>query len=292
MIWLNRLAWYGVVKPLSLLPLPVLYLLSNILYFVLYHIVGFRKKVAWDNLCKCFPYKTEAERKRILQRFYRHFCDMLVESIRLFSMPIDELDRRCSLRNLDILQTHYDNGKSIILVAGHYNNWELVIIPFSKHVPHTAVGIYTPLTNPYFERKMRASRGKTGMVLLPKQQVAEFFEAHQHELCVYLMGADQSPTYSKKVYWTEFLGRETAVAFGTEKYAREYDYPVVFGHVRKLRRGYYEMWFENVETQPRQAPHGAITKAHTRILEKDILEAPEYWLWTHKRWKRQRQPGE
>ncbi len=289
---INRLIWYGVVKPLSLLPMPVLYVISDLLFVVLYYVIGFRKKVVWDNLTQCFPDKSHKELKRIMRRFYRHFCDMLAETIRLFSMPLEEAKRRCPLRNVEVLQEHYNNGKSVIMVAGHYNNWEMVIIPFNVKVPHTTIGIYTPLTSPYFEKKMRESRGKYGMVLLPKQQTAAFFEEQKNELNIYLMGADQSPTYAKKVYWMQFLGRETAVAFGTEKYAKKYNYPVVFGHVVKLRRGYYEMWFENVETNPAEAPYGSITEAHTRILEKDILAAPEYWLWTHKRWKRKRQKGE
>lgn len=289
---MSRILYYLLVKPLSLLPLPVLYRLSDLLYVVLYYIAGFRKKVAWTNLRNSFPDKSPAELKRIMRRYYRHMCDLLAESIRMFSMSKEEAIRRCPLINPELLQAHYDAGKSVILVAGHYNNWELAAMAFDVQAPHTTVGVYTPLTDPFFEKKVQESRGKYGMVLLPKQQTATFFEEQKEALNLYLMGADQSPTYAKKVYWMTFLGQETAVAFGTEKYAKQYDYPVVFGHIRKLRRGYYEMWFENVETEPLKAPYGSITEAHTRVLEKDILAAPEYWLWTHKRWKRKRKEGE
>lgn len=289
---MSRILYYLLVKPLSLLPLPVLYRLSDLLYVVLYYIAGFRKKVAWTNLRNSFPDKSPAELKRIMRRYYRHMCDLLAESIRMFSMSKEEAIRRCPLINPELLQAHYDAGKSVILVAGHYNNWELAAMAFDVQAPHKTVGVYTPLTDPFFEKKVQESRGKYGMVLLPKQQTATFFEEQKEALNLYLMGADQSPTYAKKVYWMTFLGQETAVAFGTEKYAKQYDYPVVFGHIRKLRRGYYEMWFENVETEPLKAPYGSITEAHTRVLEKDILAAPEYWLWTHKRWKRKRKEGE
>lgn len=289
---MSRILYYLLVKPLSLLPLPVLYRLSDLLYVVLYYIAGFRKKVAWTNLRNSFPGTSPAELKSIMRRYYRHMCDMIAESIRMFSMSKEEAILRCPLVNPEVLQAHYDAGKSVILVAGHYNNWELAAMAFDVQAPHTTVGVYTPLTDPFFEKKVQESRGKYGMVLLPKQQTATFFEEQKEALNLYLMGADQSPTYAKKVYWMTFLGQETAVAFGTEKYAKQYDYPVVFGHIRKLRRGYYEMWFENVETEPLKAPYGSITEAHTRVLEKDILAAPEYWLWTHKRWKRKRKEGE
>ncbi|MBX2927660.1 MAG: lysophospholipid acyltransferase family protein [Saprospiraceae bacterium] len=289
---MSQIVYYLIVKPLSLLPLPALYLLSDFLYVVLYHLAGFRKKVVWSNLTGAFPDKPERDLRRIMRLFYRHFCDLLVESIRMFSMSKEEGIRRCKLVNPEVLETHYNAGRSIILVAGHYNNWELAAMAFDLQAPHKTIGIYTPLTNPFFEKKIQTSRGKYGMIMLPKQRTAEFFEEQRDRLNLYLMGADQSPTYAKKVYWMTFLGRETAVAFGTEKYAKQYDYPVVFGHIRKVRRGIYEMWFEDVETQPLTAPHGRITEAHTRVLEQDILAAPQYWLWTHKRWKRKRKEGE
>ena len=284
--------YYLVVKPLSLLPLPVLYRISDLLFVLLYYVAGFRKKVVWGNLRNSFPGKSPAALKSIMRRFYRHMCDLLAESIRMFSLSKEEAIRRCPLVNPELLQAHYNAGKSVVLAAGHYNNWELAALAFDVQAPHTTIGIYTPLTDPFFERKVQESRGKYGMVLLPKQQTADFFEQQKEALNLYLMGADQSPTYAKKVYWMTFLDQETAVAFGTEKYAKQYDYPVVFGHIRKLRRGYYEMWFEDVETKPLEAPYGSITEAHTRILEQDILAAPEYWLWTHKRWKRKRKEGE
>ena len=289
---MSQVLFYLIVKPLSLLSLPVLYLFSDAMYLVVYRLVGFRKKVVWNNLCNAFPDQSPAELRVIMKAFYSHFCDLIVESIRMFSMSESEARRRCTFRETEILEDHHRAGRSVVLTAGHYNSWEMAVMIMDALIPHQTVGIYAPLSNSFFEKKINASRGKYGMVLVSKNQIAEYVEQHKDYLNLYILAADQSPTYAKKVYWTRFLNQETAVAFGPEKFAKKYDMAVVYCHIYKQSRGFYEVVFENIESQPGQAPHGSITEAHVRALEKDILAAPQFWLWTHKRWKRKRREDE
>ncbi len=283
--------YYLILKPLSLLPLSILYRISDLLYLILYRLAGFRKKVVFANLRNAFPDKPEKEIKAIAGKFYAHFCDLLIESVRMFSMPKEEVLRRCSLANMELIEQYAQKGKSLIVAAGHYNNWELAAVSFSIQSPHTIVGIYKPLANAFFDRKLQASRSRFGMELVSKKDIKPFFAGNTHRLTTTLFATDQSPANSFQAYWMRFLNQETGVLFGAEKYAREYNYPVIFGLIRKLRRGYYEMEFVLVEDEPGNSPHGTITQKHTQVLEACILEAPQYWLWTHKRWKKQRPEG-
>ncbi len=288
---MSRLLFYLIIKPLSFLPLRLLYYLSDFLYFALYRLAGFRKQVVFNNLRNSFPEKSEAELKGIASSFYRHFCDLLIESVRMFSMPKEEVLRRCRLANQEAVDQLAQQGRSMIIAAGHYGNWELAAVSYGIQSKHTLVGIYKPLANAFFDRVLQRSRGRYGMELLPKQEVKSFFAENAHRLTSTLFATDQSPTSSRRAYWTQFLNQETAVLFGAEIYARKYNYPLVFGKIRKLSRGYYEMEFETLEENPAQTPIGEMTEKHTRVLENLILEAPQYWLWTHKRWKRKREEG-
>ena len=286
---MSQIVYYLIIIPLSLLPFWILQRISDVLYYLIYYLIGFRKKVVYQNLNKSFPDKSPDEIKKITQKFYRHFCDLIVESVKLFSISKEELIKRCKFTNPELLDRFYDQGQSIIIVAGHYNNWENFAKSCNLQMKHQAVGIYTPLTNKFFEKKFSESRELFGVVLLPKRQVKEYFSENKDLLKAVAFGADQSPSgRTKRVYWTTFLNQETAVMFGTEKYAREYNYPVIFAGIKKIKRGSYEVWFELLEENPADSPNGAITEKHTRLLEKQILAQPEYYLWTHKRWKRKR----
>lgn len=271
-----------------MLPLSILYVFSDFAFFVLYRIIGYRRKIVFGNLERSFPEKSPEEIKDIAKKFYSHLCDLIVESIRIFSMPEKEAMARCKANNVDILEKYFQEGRSIILVAGHYNSWELAAITLDPQIPHKAVAIYSPLKNPYFNKMMTQARGKFGLELIPKKEVKSFFINSKNRLTLTIFGGDQSPSNNINVYWTTFLNQETAVMYGTEKYARDYNYPVVFARIRKLKRGYYEMDLEVLEDQPASTPRFEISEKHTRMLEAQIRETPQYWLWTHRRWKRKR----
>ncbi len=289
---LSKLGYYLFVKPISLLPFPLLYQLSDILYATLYKIFGYRKKVVWDNLSKSFPDQSEAELKQLMNKFYRHFCDLLVESIKLFSIRPKEIEERFKFINPEVLDTEYDKGKSVILVGGHYNNWEMLAVGINQSMKHQATAIYKPLSNPFYEGLARSSRGRYGLKMIPIKEVPSFFINDSDKGTATIFGGDQSPTHSKRVYWTRFLNRETAVAVGTEKYALEYNYPVYFGKIGKSSRGHYTFEVVEVCSDPSKTEEGEITKKHVELLEQQILERPELWLWSHKRWKRVKKEGE
>lgn len=284
-----RFFYYLVLKPISFLPLWLLYLVSDFIFFLGYYVVSYRKSVVKTNLKNSFPEKSEAEINLLTKKFYRHLADLIMESVRLFSMPKSEIVKRFKLTNPELINKYYEDGKNVALAVGHYNNWEMAALGMNPQVKHQTLGIFAPLSSDFFNTKFFNSRGRTGVELISKKDVKTKIHQKVTENTppfVLVFGSDQSPTYSKKVYWTKFLSQDTAVMFGTEKYAKEYNMPVLYGGINKVKRGYYEMYFEEIEPEPGQSEHCSITEKHTRRLEKQIIESPEYWLWTHKRWKR------
>lgn len=282
----SRLLYYLVLKPFSYLPLSILYGISDFLYLVLYKGIKYRQKLVRTNLVNSFPEKSIAEIVKIEQGFYSHFFDLIVESVRLFSSSEAELKKRNKVLNPEVMDALYDEGKSIILVGGHYNNWETGAAILSTQVKHHIVGIYAPLSNQFFNTEILKSRERFGMEMLSKKIVKAGFEQNKEKLTATIFATDQSPTYSKSVHWTRFLNQPTAVLLGSEVFAKEYDYPVVYIYVSKVKRGYYEMEAKLLEKNPTQTHVGEIIEKHTRWLENQINETPQYWLWTHKRWKR------
>jgi len=283
---MSRILYYFIIKPLSFVPLSILYYLSDLIFFFVYHVTGYRKSVVTANLKNSFPEKTDAEIETIQKAFFIHFCDIIVESIRLFSMPLEELKQRFKIINTEILDNYYSEGRSVILVGGHYNNWEIAAMGFDISVPHHAIGIYTPLNDKFFDKKFGESRTKYGVEIITKSMVPRSFISNKNKLTMTIFGADQSPTYSKQIHWMTFLNQETAVFLGTESFAVKYNYPVVFIRIDKTKRGYYEGVLEVLDENPGSSKKGEITEAHTKCLEKIIMEKPEFWLWSHKRWKR------
>jgi KDO2-lipid IV(A) lauroyltransferase len=285
---MSRIFYYALLKPLSLLPLRVLYLLSGILNFIIFNLMGYRKSVVIQNLRNSFPGKSDMEIEKIADAFFIHLCDVIVESIRLFSMPVEEVRRRFTIANTEILDEYYQKGKSVILVGGHYNNWEMAAIGFDLYSQHQAIGIYSPLSNKFFDKKFGESRSRYGVQIIPKKMVAKSFIANRGNLTMTIFGADQSPTFSREVFWLNFLNQETAVHVGTEVFAVKYNYPVIFFELEKVRRGHYQGRFKLLCDNPSATSRGEITALHTKYLEDMIREKPEYWLWSHKRWKRKR----
>ena len=285
---MGRIVYYLLIKPLSLLPLRVSYLLSDLAFIILFYLLRYRRKVVFTNLRNSFPNKSPKEVEGIARKFYSHLCDLMLEFIRIFSISEKELIQRCKIRNPELLEEIYREGKSIIIASGHYNNWELAAVAFDLQASHQSVGIYKPLGNAYLDEKLRQSRNRFGLEMVPNRGTKAFFAENTHRLTATMLATDQSPSNNINAFWTQFLNQDTGVLFGTEKYAKDYNYPVVYGHIYKTRRGFYEIEFEVLEKNPAGTAYGEITEKHTRILEKDIQQAPQYWLWTHKRWKRKR----
>jgi len=284
---MSALLYYLILKPLSLLPFWILYRISDFLYIVLYRIIGYRVDVVSTNLTNSFPDKSPKEIKEIQHKFYHHLCDLILESIKLFSISEKEANKRIIFINPELTDAYYKEGKNIMIVGGHSSNWEYTVIG-SMQLLHTLVALYSPLSNRFFEKIMKQSRERFGTQLLSTRNTKTFFkEPHKNPLMI-IFGSDQSPTSSSKAYWTRFLNQNTAVLFGAEKYSKEYNYPLFFGGIKKIKRGFYEFYFELIEENPASTAHGELSERLTRRIEKQILEQPEYWLWTHKRWKREK----
>lgn len=288
MVIFSYLLYYCFIIPVSLLPFRVLYAVSDFLYLILYRVLGYRTKVVRMNLKNSFPEKTAAELKKIESLFYSHLCDVIVETFKSFTISQEEILKRMVLRNPEVIDQYYDQGRSVLIGGGHFNNWEWFAIAVDQQMKHSACALYAPLKNRFFDEKMRSTRGKFGLRMISIKQVATFFEDTKKELTATVFGIDQSPRNAKKSHWMTFLNQDTGVMYGLEKYAKQLDYPVLFASIEKKKRGYYTFYFEPVTAQPREEPEHYIIETTTKRLETEIRTAPPYWLWTHKRWKRKR----
>jgi KDO2-lipid IV(A) lauroyltransferase len=285
MIIFSYLLYYLVIIPISLLPFPVLYGLSDFLFVILYYIIGYRKKVILQNIRNSFPEKTSKEHDEIAKKFYHHLCDLVVESLKTFTISQKQVQERMVCKNPEVVNNFFEKNKSVILAGGHYNSWELFAVAIDEIVKHQSIGIYLPLANKFFDEKMRRTRSKFGLRMISTRIVKQVFEEEKNNLTATIFAIDQSPSKPDNCYWTKFLNQDTAVSFGTEKYAKEFDYPVIFGRVNKPKRGHYVLEFEMVSEHPQHTSNGEITRKITEMLEKDILKQPEFWLWSHRRWK-------
>jgi KDO2-lipid IV(A) lauroyltransferase len=285
---MSAILYYGVIKPISVLPYRGLYLLSDVVYLILYRIIGYRRKVVSSNLKRSFPDKSRAELLDIERAFYRHFCDLILESLKNFSVSESSLRERFSHRGAEVFEQLHREGKRVILAGGHYANWEMWALSAPPHFPQRLMAIYKRLSNEYFDQKMRETRGKFGLELVATRDTGNWLERHKEEQFVSVFAIDQSPSNPRKALWIDFLGQDTAALFGSEKYAKAYDMAVVFGHLRKEGRGQYAIDYELITTDPNAFGHGDLTRLLHSKLEADIRLEPRFWLWSHKRWKHKR----
>lgn len=271
---------------ISLLPFPVLYLLSDFMYFVLYHLLDYRKAVVYTNMRNSFPEKSEAEIHSLAKKYYRYLCDLTLETFKTLTISKQAMLKRCRFtpEALAVMQAMADKKQSLILVLGHLGNWEWAGNSFSLLCKHHLYVIYHPLSNKYFDGLMYRMRSRFGTGLIPMKDTFKQMLANRDELTTTAFIADQSPP-KEGAHWMTFLNQETPVFKGTELIARKINYPIIYGSVKRLRRGYYEVSVEVLVEQPKQTEEGFITETHTRRLERDIIARPEVWIWSHRRWK-------
>jgi KDO2-lipid IV(A) lauroyltransferase len=285
---LTAILYYLILWPLSRLPMGMLYGLGNLLFVVLYRVAGFRKKVVRTNLMNSFPEKSKSAIDAIEKEYYHHLSDLIVESIKFFSIGHDEAQQRMKYTGTEIFQELYRKGKSVVIVGGHYGSWELLAVTIAEHIPHRMFALYTPLANRFLNEKMQASRSKYGLNMVPVSDARPLFKETKNYPIAAIFGSDQSPRNPKKAYWLKFLNQDTGVQFGAEKFAKEYDCAVVYGQIKRLGRGNYETEFRLLCEDPGSMKYGEITESHTKMLEEAIIREPAYWLWSHRRWKRKR----
>jgi len=284
---MTKFFYYLLILPISLLPYPLLYLLSDIIFLIMYRVIGYRKEVVFTNLRNSFPNKSKQELKRIMSDFYRHLCDIIMESVKGFTISEKQLRKRLIIKNPEFSNYFADKGQSIIFVGGHYNNWEICAQAFALYSKHKCIGIYKPLSNAFINDQIYTSRSKYGMHLISMKQTKKSFEDGDEPKAI-VFGSDQNPANPKRAHWVQFLNQDTGVLFGVERYAKEYDWPVVFVSISKVKRGHYEVEYSLITDSPTEQPQGKITEDFTKRLEQDIINQPQYWLWSHKRWKHKR----
>ena len=277
---------YPIIWILSILPMAVLYFVSDIVFVLVYHIIGYRKKVVKDNLELVFSDKSEKEIKSITRKFYHHLCDMVVESIKSLSISESELKRRFVYTNVEEIHKIEKLNKSIILMLGHYASWEWIFI-LEKFVNHKGYAVYKRIENKYFDRLVKRIRAKYNTELITTKQTIHKLGAAQirGELTINGFASDQSAKHWKANHWQEFMGVKVPVITGAEMLAKKLDMAVVFLAVKKVKRGYYEATFKTITLEPNAHPNYDITDQFVKLVEEQIKEEPAYYLWTHKRWK-------
>ena len=271
---------------ISILPFRIFYLLSDFVCFIIYRVVGYRKKVVRENLAMTLPHLNDAERKEIEKKFYHHMCDMFLETIKTMGISPAEMDKRFQITNLDLVKEYAKKDKSVILVASHYASYEWLLTMNTK-IDFKGIAVYKTLANPYFDRLVRKIRSKYDTELIETKKAIPMMAQNQREgiLSMYGLASDQSPKLDRIFHSMKFMGVEVPVHTGAEMLAKKYDLSVVMVKVKKIARGYYEATFLTIAENPQDFENFNITEKYLREVEKQIYEAPEYYLWTHKRWK-------
>jgi Kdo2-lipid IVA lauroyltransferase/acyltransferase len=275
---------------LTLFPLEILHGVSWITYFILYFIVGYRKKVVFENLRKSFPEKGSKEINKLSRKFFLHLCDTFFESIYMLNMSNEEVKRRFKPRNPEFIENLYAKGKNIIAVTSHYANWEWAASGWIQ-MPYKTIGIYKPLSNKIFDRFVFHLRSRYGCVVEPMKHTLRTIIESQKQgdtFILYLVG-DQRPTKSEIQYWTSFMNQDTPMITGPEKLAKKFDITIVFAEIIQVRRGYYEYKYELISETPKETSEFEITEKYIRLVERQIIRKPELYLWSHKRWKHKRE---
>ncbi|HEX4849710.1 MAG TPA: lysophospholipid acyltransferase family protein [Puia sp.] len=275
---------YGSLYLVSLLPMRILYLLSDFIYLIVYHAIGYRRKVVMDNLKNAFPDKSETELIRIEKKFYHNFIDSFVEVIKLISASESWLQKRFTA-DAHVLDELYATGKSCQMHLGHTFNWEWGQIVLTRLTRFKILVAYMPISNKVFERLFYQLRTRSGNAFLPATQMKDAITPYLQTQ--YLLGlvADQCPGNMKTSYWIDFLGRPAPFASGPEKAACSSHLPVVFASIQKPRRGYYHGTMHLACMDAATLPEGELTRTYVRYLESVIHDQPDMWLWSHRRWK-------
>ncbi len=274
---------------IGLIPFRVLYVISDFLRFVLYRVVGYRRKVVEDNIRQSFPELPEAEQKRLVRLSYKNLADIITEGVKAFTMSDKQVVKRYKFINPEFLTSYKEAGKSVILLPAHYGNWEWggLSIPLQLDYRHIIV-LYKPLSNKFADRLVKKNRTRTGIFMGSIFKTAKLFKTYTSQTTAFFLIADQSPSNMRKANWVNFFGRETAFIHGPEQYARLYQLPVIFVDVQRVKRGHYEIEFSLLTDDPASLSKGEVTVLYARKLEEIILKKPENWLWSHRRWKHQK----
>lgn len=285
--YIAKLWMYGV----AITPFRLLYVRSDFYFLLIYHVAHYRRGVVRQNLVKSFPDKDLHEIKRIEKAFYHNLCDIFLEVCKLLVIKPEDLAKRISFRNGELVRQLYDRKKNVFFAFGHYGNWEWFWKLMHQLSDHETVAIYKKLSNPYFDQLLHEIRTNfhiKGEEAVESRASLKRLLLRKDRLNSVLIVADQSPQGLPTDYWTEFLHRDTCWFVGVEKMARMLDYAVVFAEMKRVRRGYYEVTFKLISDDVKAEPSGAVMEKYVRSLESFIIDNPDNWLWSHRRWKHER----
>jgi KDO2-lipid IV(A) lauroyltransferase len=276
---------YPIIWLLSILPMRILYVISDVFFFLIFHVFGYRKKVVYDNIKLCFPEKSDIEIKIIQKLFFHHFIDIFIEMIKSFTISEKEISKRYKYNNVELI-LEAEKRNSIILMGSHYANWEWIFI-LNKSVTSNGYAAFNKIKNLYFDKKIRSSRERFGTKMIPTKQIIELMSYNnEHNIrSIYGFLNDQSPQIKKAHYWSEFMGIKVPIHTGSEFLAKQNNHSVIILKTKKVKRGYYESEFILVTETPNDFKDYEITEIFIRELESQIRETPEFYFWSHKRWK-------
>lgn len=278
---------YPLLWFISILPFWLFYRVSDGVYFIVYYVIGYRKKTVTNNLTLVFPEKSSKEIIEIRKKFYSHMCDMFLEMIKSISISEEELKKRFVYTNIEEIRRIEKQDKSVILMCGHYASFEWLFALQLHELKHSAFGIYKKIRNPMFDKLINDIRERFGAELIQNSKAnIEITRNESNGLRgAYAMIADQSPKTASYKFWTDFMGKKVPFYTGSERMAKNFDMAVLYLHVEKIKRGHYKASLINISDNPAETENNQITLDYIQLLEKQIKEKPEFYLWTHKRWK-------
>ena len=278
---------YPLLLGLSKLPFWLFYRVSDLCFFLTYYIIGYRKKVVASNLERALPEKTKQERHAIRKAFYRHMCDMFLEMIKTLSISKPELKKRFLITNPEELTRLESLDKSIVVMCAHYASYEWLVALYFYNMTYKPYGIYKKIKNPYFDALVKRIRTRYDTTMITtKETPREMTRNKVNKInAQYGMIADQAPKGGVTNFWMPFMGIETPVFTGTEALAKRLDLTVTFLNIEKVKRGHYEATFKTITTDAPTVGEHEITSTYFKYLEEQIRRKPQYYLWTHKRWK-------
>lgn len=277
---------YGLLWLITRLPLSFLHFFSSLGFGLLYYILRYRKKVVIQNLRNSFPDWDDKKVYKTAKKFYQHFCDSMIESVALIFVNKSHSLQRLKIKNPELLNDLYEKDKSVVCLMAHYGNWELCST-LPMHLRHEVLAIYKPLTNRHFDKMIKSGRERFGIKGIPMDKILRYLISKEKEnkRTMTLFLADQRPHWSEIVYWTKFMNQDAPFYQGAEKISRKFNMAVVYMKISSLKRNHYEAEFILLEENARETEVHEIMETYVKVLEENIKEAPEFWLWTHKRWK-------
>ncbi|RTE51754.1 lipid A biosynthesis acyltransferase [Arenibacter aquaticus] len=285
MQFLVYITTYPFLWLISKLPYRLFYMFSDFVFVIVYHVVGYRKKVVLNNLMLVFPKKDKDELKRLRKDFYRHMCDMFLEMVKTLDLTKEAVKERYKVTNIEVLR-NITKDRSVLIVCSHYANWEWNV-SINNYVDAKGYAVYQKIGNRYFDGLIRKIRAKWNTTLITQQETVKtvYKNVQNQVIAGYGMVSDQSPQVKRAQYWSEFMGVKVPIFNGPESMARKLDLDVVFLKVSKVKRGYYQAEFIPIAIEGKQTEKNEITDRFLRLTEQQIMEKPEHYLWTHKRWK-------